>query len=322
VTISVILATRNRAPVLASTLEALEAQEPPPAPWEVVVVDNHTVDHTAEMVQAAVRRARVPVVYLRETKPGKSHALNTGIRRAKGDLLVLTDDDVLPSPGWLRAYARAFTEHRADYAAGRILPLWEAPPPRWLSPRLYGVLAVGDGGPNLLPLGRGLNEQIMPIGANMALRREVLERVGGWNPSLGKLQGTLRTGEDHEFALKMVHAGFRGVYAPEAWVRHRVPPDRLRLGYFARWYFDNGAIVAGLDRAFQTGVAQFLGLPRYLWRRVASDALALPGAALRMDAASAAAAVMRIVWFAGYVRGSRIRSAAAPAGHPLSVERS
>jgi glycosyltransferase involved in cell wall biosynthesis len=40
VTISVILATRNRAPVLASTLEALEAQEPPPAPWEVVVVDN------------------------------------------------------------------------------------------------------------------------------------------------------------------------------------------------------------------------------------------------------------------------------------------
>ena len=65
----------------------------------------------------------------------------------------------------------------------------------------------------------------MPIGANMAIRRSVVERVGGWNPALGKLDGTLRTGEDHEFALKMFDAGLVGVYEPRAEVAHRVPAD-------------------------------------------------------------------------------------------------
>ena len=79
----------------------------------------------------------------------------------------------------------------------------------------------------------GIHDQVMPIGANMAIRRHVLDRIGGWNPDLGKLKNTLRTGEDHEFALRLLAAGFAGVYEPEASVLHRVPADRLRLSYFA-----------------------------------------------------------------------------------------
>src|SRR5262249_39918488 len=139
----------------------------------------------------------------RELKSGKSHALNTAVAIARGDLLVLTDDDVLPSTGWLRAYSEVFAATDADFAAGRILPVWEEAVPRWLSAALYGVLAVPDGGTTRVPISGGPSEAIMPIGANMALRRHVVDRVGGWNPSLGKLDGTLRTGEDHEFALKM-----------------------------------------------------------------------------------------------------------------------
>ena len=58
------------------------------------------------------------------------------------------------------------------FAAGRILPLWEAAPPSWLSPALYGVLAIADGGANPVPAVRCANAiTIMPIGANMAIRR-------------------------------------------------------------------------------------------------------------------------------------------------------
>jgi glycosyltransferase involved in cell wall biosynthesis len=323
VTISVVIATRNRARLLASTLEALAAQDRAAEDWEILVVDNGSTDETPDVVRTAGARMSAPVVYVQETRSGKSHALNTAVSRARGDLLLLTDDDVLPSAGWLNAYDRAFRESGADYAAGRIFPLWEADPPRWMSWRLYGVLAVGDGGPLPLPLGRGVNEQIMPIGANMAVRRHVLESIGGWNTSLGKLQGTLRTGEDHEFALKMVRAGFRGVYVPEASVLHRVPPDRLRLGYFGRWYFDNGAIVAGLDQEFGTALPQLFGVPRHLWRRFASDLLGALRALLLRDAPSATARVMRVLWFAGYLRGrwGRRPDSAALGARPAALPR-
>ena len=158
--ISVVIATRDRAPLLKATLNALCELQSPGCPFEILVVDNGSVDSTATVVAEVARRSSVPVTYLTEEKPGKSHALNTAIGHARGELLAFTDDDVLPSPGWLAAFAQAFSETDADYAAGRILPLWEAPPPRWLTPSLYGVLAVSDGGTRRLTL-NGNHDQVM-----------------------------------------------------------------------------------------------------------------------------------------------------------------
>lgn len=299
--ISVLIATRDRAPLLAATLEALSQQESPGQPVEIVVVDNASTDGTLAVIERA-RAACANLVYIREERPGKSHALNTALAQLKGDLIVLTDDDVLPARGWLAAYARAFETSSADFVVGRILPMWEEQPPRWLSPALYGVLAIPDGGTVGLPIARGLNEHIMPLGANMAVRRRIVDRIGGWSPDLGKLQGTLRTGEDHEFALRMLMAGFNGWYEPDAWVRHRVPADRLRLPYFSKWFHDNGAVEAQLERRYPTTHRYVFGVPRYLWRQAALDvSSALVGMA-RRDWARAAAGQMRTLWFAGYVR--------------------
>lgn len=303
-TISVVIATRDRAPLLADTLAALAALEDPGCPFEIVVVDNASRDRTPDVVARAARGMAADVVYLHEPAPGKSHALNTALAQARGNLFVLTDDDVLPARGWLRAHARAFDDASIDFAAGRILPQWEASPPRWLSPTLYGVLAVPDGGPERLRIASGLNEHIMPLGANMALRRRALDRVGGWNPSLGKLKGTLRTGEDHEFVLKMLAAGLRGVYEPDAIVRHRVSAERLRLGYFARWFYGNGGVQARLDRQYPPSVPTLFGIPRYLWREAAVDAAATVGGALTLNPPRAARGAMKMVWLAGYVRES------------------
>lgn len=313
--ISVIIATRDRAPLLADTFTAIAEQQWPGRPFEVVIVDNASHDGTPAVVEASAERASVPVVYVREERPGKSHALNTALAHARGDLLVFTDDDALPSGEWLSAYCRAFDETRADYAAGRILPLWEAPPPGWMSPALYGVLAIPDGGDLRLPLGKGVNDHIMPIGCNMAVRRSVVERIGGWNPSLGKLQGTLRTGEDHEFALRMTGAGFAGVYVPDAWVRHRVPAERLERSYFRRWFFENGAIVASLEETYPSTNRYLLNVPRYLWRQALRTAVMTAKARFTSDSCSAVAGEMRLRWLIGYVRARwRVR------GHGLRRE--
>jgi glycosyltransferase involved in cell wall biosynthesis len=299
--ISVIIATRDRAPLLATTLDALSRQQGSEYSLEIVVVDNASKDDTALVVDAAARRGS-PIVYLYESRPGKSHALNAAILRARGDVIVLTDDDVLPAPGWLAAYARLFRETEADFAAGRIQPLWEAPPPKWLSPALYGVLAIADGGTSRLPIRQGAKDDVMPIGANMAIRRRVLDRVGGWNPQLGKLQGTLRTGEDHDFFLRMIQAGYQGIFEPAASVEHRVPAERLRLRYFLRWFHDNGQVEAQLEDGHPTTHSYLLKIPRYLWRQALGDAGGLFLGFATFDARRAVSSLTRLGWFAGYLR--------------------
>lgn len=300
--ISVIIATRDRAALLRDTLAALAIQEDPGTPVEIAVVDNGSIDDTREIVTDAAAALPWPVHYLYEPRSGKSHALNSALAQVHGDLLVFTDDDVLPARGWLKAYAAALAETGADYAVGRILPLWEAPPPAWMSEALYGVLAVPDGGTSRLRIGQDENRDIMPLGANMAVRRHVVNRIGGWNTTLGKLKGTLRTGEDHEFALRMTSAGFVGVYEPSAVVQHRVPADRLQLSYFRRWFFDNGGIEAGLENRYPTTTKYVGRVPRHLWRQSLYDIGRLGLAAGTGDRPSLVARWMRLTWFAGYLR--------------------
>jgi glycosyltransferase involved in cell wall biosynthesis len=301
--ITVIIATRDRAALLNETLEAIGRQDPPGVPFEVVVVDNGSVDNTREMVANAAGRLPLAIRYVHEPRPGKSHALNTAVATAHGDILVFTDDDVLPSPGWLAAFVRALHETGADFATGRILPRWEAAPPAWMSPQLYGALSVADGGPDRVALSKGTNSHIMPMGGNLALRRHVVERIGGWNPDLGSLQGTLRTGEDHEFALKMLDAGFAGVYEPEAAVSHRVPADRLRVGYFLRWLTTNGGIHAALEAQFPSTPHYLLSVPRYRWRLFANDVLDGAAGLFSFNYRRVIAAYLRMTWFVAYVRG-------------------
>ena len=123
----------------------------------------------------------------------------------------------------------------------------------------------------------------MPIGANMAVRASVIARLGGLRTDLGKLDGSLRTGEDHEFFLRLLHAGCRGVYEPAALVRHLVPAERLNRGYFRRWLYQNGRDVARLERAYPASVPFLFGVPRYLWRQLVADAASTARAAIRGD---------------------------------------
>ena len=312
--VSVVIATRNRAGLLADTLGALIDQTWPRDRFEIVVADNDSTDRTPAIVDAARQRAAAPAIrYLHVTARGKSHAVNAALREARGDLLALTDDDVLPEPDWIAGVARAFDDPQVDFVAGRILPRWEMPPPPWMSPALYGVLAVPDNGETPREIRLDGDGAVIPIGANMAMRKTVVDRIGGLRADLGKLDGTLRTGEDHELYLRMIHAGYRGRYEPAATVRHWVPRERLVRPYFRRWLHQNGRDVARLETAYTTTLRRWLGVPRYLWRQAIADAVAAIGAALAGDARRRFAAALRLIWFGGYLRESWFGAGDAPA---------
>jgi hypothetical protein len=160
----------------------------------------------------------------------------------------------------------------------------------------------------------------MPIGANMAVRARVVARLGGLRTDLGKLDGSLRTGEDHEFFLRLLEAGCRGVYEPSALVRHFVPAARLHRGYFRRWLFQNGGDVARLERAFAAPSAFLFGVPRYLWRQALHDVVATVRSAVTADGPARFASTLRLLWFAGYARDSWFGDADAAAPRLAPVE--
>ena len=303
-TFSIVIATKNRAALLAETLDALVGQQWPRDRFEILIADNGSTDNTLLAVERAATSKGAPrIAYRFIPTPGKSHAVNALFKEVSADLIALTDDDVLPEPTWLAALASSFEETGADFVAGRILPRWEADPPTWLSAPLYGVLAIPDNGERRLTLGPGADgRDIIPVGANMAVRSAVVRRIGGLRHDLGKLSGTLRTGEDHEFYLRMIAAGYRGVYEPSALVRHFVPRERLERSYFRRWLYQNGQDVARLEAEHTGGVRRLLGVPRYLWRQAASDTVSMLKSGMAGDSRGRFAASTRLIWFSGYVR--------------------
>jgi glycosyltransferase involved in cell wall biosynthesis len=303
-TFSIVIATKNRAALLAETLDALVGQQWPRDRFEILVADNGSTDNTMLAVERAATSKGAPrIAYRFIPTPGKSHAVNALFKEVSADIIALTDDDVLPEPTWLAALASSFEETKADFVAGRILPRWEADPPHWLSAPLYGVLAVPDNGERRLTLGPdGDGRDIIPVGANMAVRSVVVRSIGGLRHDLGKLSGTLRTGEDHEFFLRMIAKGYRGVYEPAALVRHFVPRERLERSYFRRWLYQNGQDVSRLEAAHTGGVRRLLGVPRYLWRQAAGDAVTMVKAGVAGDSRGRFAASTRLIWFGGYIR--------------------
>jgi len=86
--------------------------------------------------------------------------------------------------------------------------------------------------------------------------------------------------------------------------RYRFPASRLERSYFRRWLYQNGRDVSRLERGYVTSVPFMLGVPRYLWRTLAADALSTIAALIRGDAARRFASALRLLWFAGYVRES------------------
>ena len=97
---SIVIPTFNRATDLRATLASL-ATLSVRSKWEVIVVDNNSTDDTRSAVEEAAPTFPVELVYQFEATQGRSAALNAGIRRSRGDIIVTTDDDVRVPVDWL-----------------------------------------------------------------------------------------------------------------------------------------------------------------------------------------------------------------------------
>jgi len=265
--ITVLLCTFNRCKILVNALESVASLKlPDSVDWEVLVVDNNSNDQTHAVVEDFSLRFPGRFRYLFESRPGKSYALNMGIREAKGDILAFIDDDVTVEPDWLWNLTANFAPGRCVGAGGRILPQWNCPPPRWLplnQQRILAPLVMFDLGDET-----GLLKE-PPFGTNMAFYKCLFQKYGDFRTDLGPRPGSEIRSEDTEFGRRLLMAGEPLRYEPSAIVHHQVTENRLRKQYFLDWWFDK-ARADIREFGLPPGTKfYFLGIPLFLFRRLA-----------------------------------------------------
>ena len=272
--ISVVIGTYNRAHLLSEAIESLIAQQADGLRYEVIVVDNNSSDNTREVV-SSFEGLEIPIRYVFESRQGISYARNAGLSQCRSPIVAFTDDDVRASSNWISLIKKTFAEHpEVGFIGGKVLPLWQATPPGWLTRQHWMPLAIQDHGDDELYLEPARMTGL--VAANLSVRRELFDRVGLFLPELQLVKDGIGAMEDHEFIDRMWKAGVKGLYVPNLVVNAPVDLKRTTKGYHRRWHRGHGRSYAIYrEERMERASWHLLGVPAHLYRQAIMDSLEL-----------------------------------------------
>ena len=267
--LTVLICTHNRAGLIERALHSLNNAKRPTMPVQILVAANACSDDTVMRMQAYQSQQDVrdwlPLDFIDVSTPGKSHALNEAIPRIDTELTAFVDDDHRVDENYLVAIEQAAEVWpEAGLYCGRILPDWDGTEPAW----------VHDEGPyRIYPLpvprfdqgdqSRAIDAEQDPIpgGGNLVLRRHVFELAGQFATDLGPHGHDLGGGEDSEFVLRALSRGVHCRYVPDMIQHHHVDAERLRLGYLLKKSYQRTRSTSRIHGNGQ--------VPLYMWRKLA-----------------------------------------------------
>jgi glycosyltransferase involved in cell wall biosynthesis len=228
--VTVVVPTRGRAAYLEVTLDSLCRQRSRAA-HELLVVDDGATDATPDVAE----RFGVRLVRHGERR-SLNAARNTGVREARADVIAFVDDDVFVPPGWLDALVEGVERHpEAEAFGGPIRPRFEGQAPRGCG-REDPPITTLDLGPDDV-------EATMVWGANFAVRRSAIERIGRFDESLDRAHG-----DEEDWLLRLRAAGGQIVYLADAGLDHRRTAGDSRLAPLARAAYHRGRGARSSDR--------------------------------------------------------------------------
>ena len=292
---TVALCTHNHADRLLRTLSDLPRLKLPKAEWELLVIDNASSDSTRELLADIPWPDGWKVRVLREAKLGLSHARNRAIAEARGEYIIFLDDDETADPDWLCAYERLIEAQAPDAFGGRIEVLFEGERPAWLRDALLGFLGQLNRHAAIAQL-TGPGESFH--GGNFGFRRELVGQVGGFDADLGRKGQDNTGGEEVDFYRRLLNAGYKVWWTPEAVIHHRIQAVKLDRRYFIDLHYRQGRMEAIRTRGSTSRLPPFYlagQLGRALlevWRAFRSGGR---NATLRQE--------MNVAYFAGYLIG-------------------
>ncbi len=231
--ISVVVCTFNRAQLLAKLLSTVGQQTLDSKEYEIIVVDNKSTDHTAEIAKEfASRHPNSRYVY--EDKQGLSHARNCGWRNAQGEYVAYIDDDCEAPTHWLRCARDIIETFSPAVLGGPYIALFKTPRPPWFKDsyesRDHGSEA------------RVLNSDEYVTGMNIFIRRSLLVGLGGFDPNLGMNGNRIAYGEEGDLQSRIRTALTAQIiyYDPGLAIYNVVRDQQTRLYWLSEKFYSKG----------------------------------------------------------------------------------
>ena len=242
--ISLIVCCYNSRERLPTTLEHLAKQDADPEMWEIILVDNSSTDGTGDFARDFWQKLSnvTPLRVVREDKLGLSHARLRGVSESRYETVGFVDDDNWLASDWVSLAARTMADNPQIglLGTGNIQPVFQQPPPIWLS-KFIGVLACGSmEGEELVRLNAGG----IVAGAGMVTRKAVFQEM---NMHYGKFFSSDRKGSetssggDIEFAFVSSLLGWEVGKHPNLKMHHFIPDNRVSPDYIQRLLISIGA---------------------------------------------------------------------------------
>ncbi len=262
---SILVATYRRPAALRRLLGSIAESHLNFNCGEVVIVQNSFDEETAVLIESWSNI--LPIRSCVELQLGQSRALNRGIELCEGDLVLLTDDDAVVSPGWVEAYLQSFARH-ADvaYLIGPIEPLFASKP----SQRWFRHAPPSHAGRDLGPSEAATHcasKLYDLIGVNAAVPRLLLQELR-FSERLGPGVASAPLGADVQLGRRLLTAGRAVYYVPGARVHHYIPPVRTSMRYllWRRMHVGRSCVIYDRSAVPPTLVATMVGLMRSCFR--------------------------------------------------------
>lgn len=205
--ISVIVATKNRPDQIIPCI--LSIKKNTKVPYEIIICDqSHTQKTYSTTRTLSIRYSHVP-------RGGKSAALNKGIELAQYNILAFTDDDCIADEAWLTHIAATFKQNKGVAGIfGKTLPYHPQKHKGLICPSTFN-----GGNKKKHVTTPSYHARHIGYGNNMAFRRKVLKKLGGFKTWLGP--GSIGSNaEDAELALRVLIGGHTLQYNPSVTVYH------------------------------------------------------------------------------------------------------
>ena len=219
--VSVVICSYNRDKFLPAALESLTKQTALLSNFEIVIINNNSTDNTEKISLEFIKvHPELNITYEVEKNQGLSFARNKGIATAKGDIIAFMDDDAIARNNYVEQLYKHFEKY-PNYGAigGRVIPIYgeKEPEPKWMSKYIQGVVSKVDYGNEVKPFVKKY-----PAGCNMAFRKNVFKKYGGFNTDL------VYRGDDKFIFHKLKKNGIKVLYAPNIYVNHHIDAYRIQ----------------------------------------------------------------------------------------------
>ena len=239
VLISVVICTYNRAGLLDGALKTLFEQELDPSLFEIIVVDNNSNDNTRGIVKHY--QQNYDLSYYLEKSQGLSNARNCGWKNAKGEYVAYIDDDCKVPRQWLSDAKDIIETVSPAVFGGSLKPFFNSPKPYWYD---YGWYKPIEEKRYLID-----NEYVKIFGGHSFFKREIFQKIGGFDPNMGMSGNELGYGEETEL-LRKINNRFPGqlYFSPDLYVYHLVNSKKMTWKFILKEAFTVGRYLNKMEK--------------------------------------------------------------------------